>query len=166
MATPDPRRGGDDQPTDSGWGAELPNSQPPPNLPPIRRPQDEPVAPEPAWHLLDEENERLKLQLQQRHHFNRERFLLRCVAYVLFIQFGVWGIVGLTCAGVFFWRATKILGPYSPVCMQTQTNFQKAADSSLSVLLALLGGGALAAGEIQRKREREEDPRRGGGDQP
>lgn len=91
--------------------------------------------------------------------FNRERFLLRCVAWILGVQFGVWGLVGLTCAGVFFYRSTYVPGPYQPVCVGTQVNFQKAAESSLSILLALLGGGALAADEMRRaKREEENEP--------
>jgi hypothetical protein len=89
--------------------------------------------------------------------FIRERFLLRCVAWILFIQFGVWGIVGLTCAGVFFQRATRVAGPYGPVCLETQKNFGNAAESSLAILLALLGGGALAATELRRLQKPPED---------
>jgi hypothetical protein len=93
-------------------------------------------------------------------YFNRERFLLRCVAWVLFIQFGVWGTVGLTCALVLFERAVKLKLPFGNVCQQTSVRFQESAESSLAILLALLGGGALAASELQRRQKPPEDNNR------
>jgi len=89
-------------------------------------------------------------------YFNRERFLLRLVAYILMIQFGVWGVVGMGCAFVFLYKST-IAKVYDPTCQRAGIGFQNAVDSGLSVLLALLGGGALAADEIKRRKESQND---------
>lgn len=89
-------------------------------------------------------------------NFNRERFLLRCVAFILFVQFAVWGVFSVSCVVVFLYKAT-IVRDNSPVCEKIGIGFQNATESSLSVLLALLGGGALAADELKRTRKGRDD---------
>jgi hypothetical protein len=137
MATPDPRQGGDDQPQDTGWNAELRG-----------RPQDQPVAPEPKW--------------EKRQYFNRERFLLRCVAWIIGVQFGFFIAATVHCAAIVRSRealvaAGKPVIPGSGFCDVLPDKLQGSADQGLAVLLALLGGGALALSERPRQ-----DPRKGG----
>jgi hypothetical protein len=85
--------------------------------------------------------------------FNREKFLLVCVAYIIFIQFFVWGVVGLACAGVFLYKSTKEAGRPNPTCERTAQGFQEASQSSLAVLLALLGGSSVIAAVDQKRKE-------------
>jgi hypothetical protein len=91
-------------------------------------------------------------------HFNRERFLLRLVAWILMVQFAVWGAVGLSCAFLLLYKQA-VMKVSEPTCDKAGAGFQKAVDGSLSILLALLGGGALAVDEM--KRRKENDPREG-----
>jgi hypothetical protein len=167
----DPRSAGDD-------GAPLP----PPPVPPPPRSEEElnaaygPAAPEPEWRKLEEENERFKLKLEKRHHFNRERFLLRCIAWIIGVQFGIYILGAIACVRIsegrlkFLQELRGSPANLSPtVCPVLADKIQDSANQGLAVLLALLGGGALAADELRRSRgtgQGGEDPRRPDGDAP
>jgi len=152
----DPRQGGDDQPL-----------LPPPPGPPPPEPEPElterygPVAPEPAWRLLDEKNEGLQLRLQKRQHFNRERFLLRCVAWIIGVQFGVFILAAGACTYAYYLKARLIIkaDQQATVCPGMVERIRQSAGESLAVLLALLGGGTIALNEAERRRQ--DDPREG-----
>jgi hypothetical protein len=148
----DPRAAGDDQPPeDTGWNAPLP---------PIRRSDEEltrdygPVAPEPHWEKPEP-------------YYNRERFLLRCVAWIIGVQFGFY-IVATGVCGEITRVKLRILNntgkePVSVVfCAALPDKLQNSVDQGLAILLALLGGSALAASD--RRQSPRSDPRRGGGD--
>jgi hypothetical protein len=168
---PAPRQGGDDQPLGGG-------SITPPEVPSFRPSEENlterygPVAPEPEWRKLDEQNERLQLKLNQRHHFNRERFLLRCVAWIVGVHFSILGLAAVACAWAYIHKIAMLKDPGqdATTCPKVFANLQDATNQGLAVLLALLGGGALATDEQRRARKEEDhapaDPRRGGGDQP
>jgi hypothetical protein len=144
----DPRQGGDDQPLDTGWNAELRG-----------RPQDQPVAPKPAWE-------------RPAPIFIRERFLLRLVAWLLGVHFSILGLAAVACAWAYIHKVAMLKDPgqEATTCPKVLVNLQDATNQGLAVLLALLGGGALAIDEQRRAKKEEDhapaDPRRGGGDQP
>jgi hypothetical protein len=128
---------------------------------PELRPQDEPVAPEPAWRLLDEKNEALQLRLQKRQHFNRERFLLRCVAWIIGVQFSILILAAFACSYGYFLKARLVIkaDQQATVCPGMIDRIRQSATDSLAVLLALLGGGTIALNEAERRQKL--DPREG-----
>jgi hypothetical protein len=79
---------------------------------------------------------------QPPHKFNRERFLLRCIAWVLGVHFGLWGIVGLSCVRV--WYVTA-LDPKRPAisCPQMIRAYRDSSEGILLILVALLTGGGI-----------------------
>ena len=88
-------------------------------------------------------------------NFNRERFLLQLVAWILGVQFGIFILAGAACTFGYYTK-TKLLKSSSDsieICPNATAEIRTAAGESLGVLLALLGGGALAANEIQRRNE-------------
>jgi hypothetical protein len=99
--------------------------------------------------------------------FNRERFLLLLVAWVLGVQFSLLILAGLICGyGQYHKFATHEPGgePLPPACPTILDKIKESAGESLAVLLALLGGGTIAVGEYQRRHPPEEpgprfDPR-------
>jgi hypothetical protein len=101
-----------------------------------------PVAPRPAWR-----------DLPPHKQFNRERFLLRCVAWIIGVQFGLFILAGLACAYGYAVKLGKVTSyADQPVtCPRILEEIKSATADSLAVLLALLGGGALAVGEYQRR---------------
>ena len=120
----------------------------PPELPSIRPPDEElterfePVAPEPQW------------EKPQGKPFNRERFLLLLVAWVLGVQFGLLILAGLACTYgqmLKFSRFTATDPPTPIACPTILERIKESAGESLAVLLALLGGGTIAVGEYQRR---------------
>jgi hypothetical protein len=74
------------------------------------------------------------------------------------VQFSFYILATLHCAEVVRYRrglfavgkATSV--PPQPFCEILPDKLQNSADQGLAVLLALLGGGTLAASEIQRRR--------------
>jgi len=139
----DPRQSGDDQP--------LPPSEPvsdPYRLPPIRPPDEElterygPVAPEPKWK-------------KPTPHFNRERFLLRCVAWIIGVQFSILILAAFACSYGYFMKVRMLsnMDQEATACPAMIDRIRQSAQESLAVLLALLGGGSLAASEINRRRD-------------
>jgi len=151
----DPRAAGDDQPPgDTGWNAPLP---------PIRRSDEEltrdygPVAPEPKWEKPEP-------------YYNRERFLLRLVAWIIGVQFSFYIVGTLACTEIARVKLNLLMNQSNkpadpaPFCVQLPDKLQNSVDQGLAVLLALLGGGALALSE--RREQPRQDPRRRGGDQP
>lgn len=97
-------------------------------------------------------------------NFSRERFLLRLVAWILGVQFSIFILAGVACTFGYYAK-TRLLRNTTEtidVCPAAIQEIRTAAGESLAVLLALLGGGALAASEIQRRdeaiRKDERDP--------
>jgi hypothetical protein len=116
-----------------------------------------PIAPEPKWEKPEP-------------YFNRERFLLRLVAWIIGVQFSFYIVGTLACTEIarvklnlLINQSNKQEGP-APFCVQLPDKLQNSVDQGLAVLLALLGGGALALSE--RREQPRQDPRRRGGDQP
>jgi hypothetical protein len=85
--------------------------------------------------------------------FNRERFLLRLVAWILAVQFGIFIIAGFACSYGYYvkTRFVQTTADELIACPHAIEQIRAAAGESLAVLLALLGGSALAASEIQRR---------------
>jgi hypothetical protein len=96
------------------------------------------VAPEPAW---------------EKPPFNREKFLLWCIGWILGVQFGIFILAGLMCSYGYLVKANKIstVQDELKVCPDIADKIQNAAGESLAVLLALLGGGAMVASDYQRR---------------
>jgi hypothetical protein len=93
--------------------------------------------------------------------FNRERFLLKCVAWILGVQFGVFILAGLMCSYGYFTKIRMInkVEQQASVCPGMIIRIRESAQESLAVLLALLGGGTLAVGEMKRiKRYEDVEP--------
>jgi hypothetical protein len=103
-------------------------------------PRDQPVAPEPKW------GKPVK-------PFNREKFLLYLVAWIIGVQFGLFILAGLACTYGYAVKIAKITSPTDqPVtCPRILEEIKSAAGESLAVLLALLGGGTIAVGEYHRR---------------
>jgi hypothetical protein len=107
-----------------------------------------PPAPEPAWEKPSKP-------------FNRERFLLLLVAWILGVQFSLLILAGVIC-GYGQYRNFSLPTrdePLPPACPGILEKIKESAAESLAVLLALLGGGAVAVGEYQRRHPPEDDPR-------
>jgi hypothetical protein len=78
------------------------------------------------------------------------------VAGILSVQFGLLVLAGVICGyGFLMERNQERRGE---VCPQILSQIRDSAGESLAVLLALLGGGTIAASEINRRRD-ENDPR-------
>jgi hypothetical protein len=126
---------------------------PDPQLP--RHPDEEeltarfgPVAPEPTWEKPPKP-------------FNRERFLLYLVAWILGVQFSLLILAGLIC-GYGQLRNFQHRGADEAIpaaCPAILEKIKESAAESLAVLLALLGGGTIAVGEYQRRHPPGDDPR-------
>lgn len=126
---------------------------PDPQLP--RHPDEEeltarfgPITPEPQWEKPSKP-------------FNRERFLLLLVAWVLGVQFGLLIMAGVVC-GYGQYRNFDRQGKdeaLPPACPGILEKIKDSAAESLAVLLALLGGGTVAVSEYQRRHPPEDDPR-------
>lgn len=123
-------------------------------LPPRHSPEPElterfgPPAPEPRWE-------------KPHRPFQREKFLLLLVAWILGVQFSLLILAGFIC-GYGQIRNFERPGPdeqLSVVCPGIMQKIKESAAESLAVLLALLGGGALAVGDYQRRHPPEDDPR-------
>jgi hypothetical protein len=116
-------------------------------------PREQPVAPKPAWE-------------KPVKPFDRERFLLYLVAWIIGVQFGILILAGFVCGyGQYlnFNRAGKD-ETMPAACPGILAKVKDSAAESLAVLLALLGGGTIAVGEYQRRHPPEEpgprlDPR-------
>jgi hypothetical protein len=78
------------------------------------------------------------------------------VAGILSVQFGLLVLAGVICGWGFLQERNE--QRRGEVCPQILTQIRDSAGESLAVLLALLGGGTIAASEIQRRRD-ENDPR-------
>lgn len=104
--------------------------------------------------------------------FNRERFLLFCVAWIIGVQYGVFILAAGSCAYLTSIIVKTKLGPSVPwtngaglpYCGKLPDDMKASAEGSLAVLLALLGGGTIAVAEYQRRQPPEEpgprlDPR-------
>jgi hypothetical protein len=120
----------------------------PGSIPPPRSPEDYgPVAPEPKW------------DRPVRSPFNRERFLLYCVGFIIFVQFSLLILAGMICGYGQYMKFSKFQpGLEIPgACPSILDKIKESAAESLAVLLALLGGGTIAVGEYQR-RHPPEDP--------
>ncbi|MGB7563816.1 MAG: hypothetical protein WBM08_03590, partial [Prochlorococcaceae cyanobacterium] len=113
------------------------------------------------------------LKLEARHHFNRERFLLRCVAWIIGVQFILYLLGVISCIRITETRLSLLRESDGPlptreiktVCLSLPDKLQEASTQGMAVLLALLGGGALALEEARRSAARKpEDPRRPDGD--
>lgn len=87
-------------------------------------------------------------------NFNREKFLLHLVGWILGVQFGLFILAGAACTYGYAVKVAKITNPTdTPVtCPRILEEIKSAAGESLAVLLALLGGGTLAIGEINRRK--------------
>lgn len=93
-------------------------------------------------------------------NFNRERFLLRCVAWIIGVQFGIYIIGSIACVRIaeVRLRVYEVLKS-SPtrqnqtICLSLPDKIQDSANQGLAVLLALLGGGALVGDELKKRRE-------------
>jgi hypothetical protein len=136
-----------------------------------------PPAPEPQWteeaRKLQEENIKLQLKIENRQFYSRERFILRCVAWIIGVQFGFYiiatGVCGeITRVKLMILREKGTEPLAVPFCAGLPDKLQNSVDQGLAVLLALLGGSALMAADNTRSDRRRErmDPRQGGGDQP
>lgn len=98
--------------------------------------------------------------------FNREKFLLYLVAWIMFVQFGILILAGAVC-GYGQYRKFNNIGvgaEIPPACPGILTQIRDSAVESLGILLALLGGGTIAVSEYQRRHPPEEpgprlDPR-------
>jgi hypothetical protein len=110
--------------------------------------RDEQPAPKPKWE-------------KPAPHFNRERFLLRCVAWIIGVQFGVFILAAGICSYGYFLKARLVIKPdqEATVCPGMVDRIRQSAGESLAVLLALLGGGTIALNEAERRRQG--DPREG-----
>lgn len=126
---------------------------PDPQLP--RHPDEEeltarfgPIAPEPRWE-------------KPVKPFNREKFLLLLVAWVLGVQFGLLILAGLFCSYGYVVKLNKITSSADTpmVCPGILEKIKESAGESLAVLLALLGGGTIAVSEYQRRHPPGDDPR-------
>ena len=91
--------------------------------------------------------------------FNRERFLLGCLAGIFLAQFILYGVgVGL-CAHLLDQRYAPLR---SKGCPEILNRLNDAFESAINATLALLGGaGAVSLG--LRRREGQEDPEPGSG---
>ena len=91
--------------------------------------------------------------------FNRERFLLGCLAGIFLAQFILYGVgVGL-CAHLLDQRYAQLR---SKGCPEILGRLNDAFESAINATLALLGGaGAVSLG--LRRREGQEDPEPGSG---
>ena len=91
--------------------------------------------------------------------FNRERFLLGCLAGIFLAQFILYGVgVGL-CAHLLDQRYAQLR---SKGCPEILGRLNDAFESAINATLALLGGaGAVSLG--LRRREGQEDPEHGSG---
>ena len=86
--------------------------------------------------------------------FHRERFLLRLVAAVVVTPLALYGIGAIACSAKYAISGTS----GTATCVVLQQNLGRSTETALSVLLALLGGGALAVDAAnQRRREEAED---------
>jgi hypothetical protein len=110
--------------------------------------RDEPPAPEPKW-------------VKPPPHFSRERFLLRCVAWIIGVQFGVFILAAGACTYGYYLKARLVIKAeeQATVCPGMIERIRQSATDSLAVLLALLGGGTIALNEAERRRR--DDPREG-----
>jgi hypothetical protein len=116
-------------------------------------PREQPVAPKPAWE-------------KPVKPFNREKFLLLLVAWILGVQFSLLILAGFICGYGQYMKFSKFQpGLDIPgACPTILDKIKESAGESLAVLLALLGGGTIAVGEYQRRHPPEEpgprlDPR-------
>ena len=91
--------------------------------------------------------------------FNRERFLLGCLAGIFLAQFILYGVgVGL-CARLLDQRYAQLR---SKGCPEILNRLNDAFESAINATLALLGGaGAVSLG--LRRREGQDDPESGAG---
>jgi len=85
--------------------------------------------------------------------FNRERFLLYCVAWIIGVQFTLFILAGVACSYGFTVKLRKVVNSTDTVsmCPGVFELVHDSAGESLGVLLALLGGGTIAMGEYQRR---------------
>ncbi len=88
--------------------------------------------------------------------FNRERFLLRLIAAAVAIPLVLYGIGAVSCSVKYLIAGTQ----GTATCSLLQSNLNKSTETALAILLALLGGGAIAADAANSKR-REDDGDRG-----
>lgn len=100
-----------------------------------------PVAPEPKW---------------EKPPFNREKFLLYLVAWILGVQFGILILAGFVCGyGQYLNFSRTGKDEIMPAaCPGILAKVKDSAAESLAVLLALLGGGTVAVSEYQRRQDR------------
>ena len=90
--------------------------------------------------------------------FNRERFLLGCLAGIFLAQFILYGVgVGL-CAHLLDQRYAQLR---SKGCPEILSRLNDAFESAINATLALLGAGAVSLG--LRRREGQDEPGAGAG---
>jgi hypothetical protein len=90
--------------------------------------------------------------------FNRERFLLRLIAAAVIAPLALYGIGAIACSVKYTISGSASQG----ACQPLQQNLNRSTEMALSILLALLGGGALAvdAASNRPERKREDEPTR------
>jgi hypothetical protein len=90
--------------------------------------------------------------------FNKERFLLRLVAAVVISPLALYGIGAIACSVKYMISGSTAEGR----CQPLQANLNRSTEVAMNVLLALLGGGALAvdAASNRPERKREDEPTR------
>lgn len=95
-----------------------------------------------------------KTMSQPPGHFNRERFLLRCVAWVLGVHFGLWAIVGLSCTRI--WYITALDNKLRTVsCQETAKAYKETSEGVLLILVALLAGGGVMTIALRKLKEKD-----------
>ncbi len=87
--------------------------------------------------------------------FNRERFLLRLIAAAVIAPLALYGVGAIACSIKYTISGSAAEG----ACVPLQQNLNRSTEMALSILLALLGGGALAvdAATSHRSAKRRED---------
>jgi hypothetical protein len=87
--------------------------------------------------------------------FDRERFLLYCVGFILLVQFGIFVIAAGICSVGFYKKLQLLSSAHEevPICPKVLESLHDSVAQASGILLALLGGGAVATNEIQRRRK-------------
>lgn len=91
--------------------------------------------------------------------FNREKFLLHLVAWILLVQFGIFVIAAGICSVGFYKKLQLLTTPQDeiPICPKVLESLHDSVAQASGILLALLGGGAVAANEINRRQKPPDD---------